>query len=215
MVAVSGRCINSRSAIVLLSGGLDSAVCLWWAKRRWDVYALSVNFYRRNPREVMAARSLAKAANVERISVDLPFLREIRDLDQRKAIDLPAVYIPSRNLIFYGLASYWAEARGASRLFGGHTAEDGYLFPDATERYIANLNRLLRSARRRLVIEAPLIHLRKAGVVRLALRLKVPLELTWSCHSEGSRHCGKCLGCVRRKEAFAAARVADPVAYAL
>lgn len=204
-----------RSAIVLLSGGLDSAVCLWWAKRRWDVYALSVNFYRRNPREAMAARRLARAAGVARISVDLPFLREIRDLEKRKTIDLPPAYIPSRNLIFYGLASYWAEAKGASRLFGGHTAEDGYIFPDATERYIASLNRLLRSARRRLVIEAPLIRLRKAGVVRLGLRLKVPLELTWSCHGEGSRHCGRCLGCVRRKEAFDRARVPDPAAYAL
>lgn len=208
---------RSRSAIVLLSGGLDSAVCLWWARRRWSVYSFDVNFYRRNPKEISAARRLAEVAGVrERISVDLPFLREIQDLNGMAVKDLPSVYIPSRNMLFYALAAYWAEVKGAERIIGGHTAEDERLFPDATPNYISALNGILRVKARHspgIKIEVPLIRIKKPDVVKLAVKLKVPLQLTWSCQGEGERPCGRCLGCRRRGEAFEAAGVTDPILY--
>src|SRR5690242_11490890 len=125
-------------AIVLLSGGVDSAVTLWWAKQQgWDIRPLTFDYFGRPRRENVAVDALAsrvRAASVRR--VELPFIKEVDDLraegfENRRLLDSPEGYIPGRNLIFYGLAGYFAELDGVRYIIGGHNGIDPESFPDS------------------------------------------------------------------------------------
>lgn len=214
-------------AIVLLSGGLDSATCLWWAKsRRWQPYALSFNFHGRNPKETQAAKLLAEAASVvEHRVVDLPFLREVGEgaLLEGSALTeildrVPSAYVPARNLVYYSIAANWAESIGAKWIVGGHGAIDYASFPDSTPSFFDTFNELLVKGtwpgrRRRIRVVTPLARKNKVGILRMAVKLGVPLESTWSCYGDGAKHCGRCSACQARRRAFASLRLKDPVEY--
>lgn len=214
-----------ESAIVLLSGGVDSAVALWWAKARgWSVRTLTFDYFGRPRREHAAIEALAARARVappER--VDLPFLKEVDDLReaglQNPALEAsPEGYIPARNLIFYSLAAYHAELAGTRYLVGGHNGVDPEAFPDASPRFFEDLNRLLGrglwSARITPVeVVVPLRGMSKADVVRMGLSMDVPFDVTWSCYWDREVPCGRCLSCRERQEAFAEAGAEDPAPY--
>lgn len=218
----------AAKAIVLLSGGIDSAVCLWWAREQgFRLISLTFNYHRRHPREIEAAANLARMARVEeQLVVDLPFLRELQDgalsADNPLQADLDALsgaYIPARNTVFYGIAASWAERLGARYVVGGHHKEDASLFPDATPQYFALFNELLRRGtvygqRYPLELVTPLATLAKHEVVLYAHQLGVPLELTWSCYERGEVACGTCAACVERREAFHTLGLPDPMLYA-
>ena len=212
-------------AIVLLSGGVDSAVALWWAKGRgWDVEPLTFSYFGRPRNEDVAIDALVVRAGVRPPRhVDLPFLKEVDDLRKegfgnRVLVDSPEGYIPARNLIFYSLAAYFAELEGVRYLVGGHNGIDPEAFPDASPQFFQHLNRVfgmsLWSAER-TPVEAviPLSGKPKDEVVRMGLSMEVPFEVTWSCYWDRDRHCGTCASCRERKGAFAAAGAVDPVAY--
>lgn len=206
-----------EKVVVLVSGGLDSAVALWWAlKKGWEIHGLSFNFHKRNPREIEASRRLCEEGKVsDHIVVDLPFLKEASDLEpsaRERLQRISPAYIPRRNMVFYSIAGYWADVLGASKIVGGHNDEDAMTFPDASSRFILNLNKLLESPPGPEIL-TPLINLRKDQVVKLALELGAPIELTWSCYGERPVHCGRCQACVARKEAFAKAAVPDMTHY--
>jgi len=217
-----------EKAVVLLSGGLDSAVTLWWARaRRWRLYTLTVNFNRRNPCEIEAAQRIAEAACVEEHRViDMPFLREAVDggLTPDNPIlqkpDLPPAYIPARNILFYAAAAWWAETLSAEWIVGGHNSIDFKDYPDSTPEFFRAFNRVLKigtwTGRMSSVkVLTPLSNLGKLEIVRLAVELNVPIELTWSCHGRGDRACGVCPACTARLEAFREAGLTDPVEYAV
>src|SRR6059036_4035189 len=118
-------------AIVLLSGGVDSAVALWWSRKQGlDIHPLTFDYFGRPKREHDAIRALTSRVGTARIRhVDLPFLKEVDDLRQegfenRLLLDSPEGYIPGRNLIFYGLAGYYAELDAARYIVGGHRSEE-------------------------------------------------------------------------------------------
>ena len=128
----------------------------------------------------------------------------------------PLTYIPLRNAIFYSFAASYAEEAGARYLVGGHNRGDPRTFRDAGGAFLGNMERALRSGSAALDegglrILRPLERMTKPQVVRLAARVGVPFQLTWSCHSEGPRHCWRCGGCRTRVEAFRKAGVADPL----
>lgn len=209
-------------ALVLFSGGLDSAVALWWALREGhEVVPLSYRYKGRPARESRAARDLAQRAGLDLVEADLPFLAEPDDARVHPASRLsrapPRGYIPARNAIFYACAAYHAEVLACDVVVGGHNGEDAARFPDASGAFFARLEALLADGMwsppgtraPRLVM--PLLALSKLDVVALGRDLSVPLALAWSCYEDGEAPCGACPSCRERltpgvPEALAEAR---------
>ena len=199
------------TAVVLLSGGIDSAVALYWARREGHrLVSLEVEYHERPGREREASQRLAEAVGAERCLVSLPFVREA---------ELPAAprgYIPARNLLFYSIAAYHAEVLGASLIVGGHNRDDAARFPDARPSFFEGLEGLFAQALvtppgRTLRVALPLAEKDKVETLRLARELGVPLEHTWSCYEDGARPCGSCPSCSERAHAFAACALKDPL----
>lgn len=208
--------------LVLLSGGIDSAVALWDVKSRSpDAHAVTFHYHDRAPGEIEATHVLARAAGVPLRVVEMPWLREAGDLDDPGPLlaDAPEGYVPARNLVFYSVAAHVAESLGLCTIVGGHHGEDAALFPDASPSFFERFEGLARlgvwSYRKRpLRVELPLRGLTKLEVIRRAIELDVPLPLTWSCYGTGERSCGRCRSCRERRDAFAALGREDPIAYA-
>jgi len=218
-------------SVVLLSGGMDSATCLALAARRSGrVHALCIAYGQRHRREVESARALARHFRVSsfetlRLSTGSLFHSSLTDPAQalpgtrgrRRPRGIPSTYVPARNTIFLALALALAESRGADRIYLGVNAVDYSGYPDCRPEFVASFRRLARLATRRGVegrpvrIEAPLLHLSKADIVRLGERLGVPWGLTWSCYAGGSVPCGRCDSCRLRALGFAQAGVDDPL----
>lgn len=210
-------------ALVLLSGGIDSAVALYWAReRKWDVEALTFDYSGRPEREAAATVALARAVGVPLHRAPVPWMMEAGDLppELRKEPALEAApegYVPARNLAFYAIAAYYAEALGARRVVGGHHGADADRFPDASPDFFrafehaANLG-LWSRAREPLTVQLPLRGLVKRQVLDMGFALRVPFEATWSCYWDRTEEpCGQCQSCAERASAFAAAGRPDPL----
>lgn len=206
----------------MLSGGLDSATCLYWAKEKFtDVSAITFNYSGRLVQEKRAAARLAKGAGVtELIKVDLPFVKEASDFynGRLKKQDPEAPlssYVPARNLMFYSIAAHHAEYLGTRWIVGGHNLHDAAFFKDASKGFIERLNALFKEGcllcnDRAYQVLLPLAGMDRKEIVRLAIRLKTPIGQTWSCHREGNAHCGRCYACRQRLEAFGSLGLKDP-----
>lgn len=195
-------------ALILLSGGLDSTVALWWALAEGhDATALTFHYPGRPRHEADAARRVAQRAGVALVEAHVPFLEEGKDADARRRLArfqaAPPGYVPARNAIFYAAAAYHAQVLGCDLVVGGHNAEDAARFPDANAAFFADLESLLRRglwtgpgvpAPR---LHMPLLDLSKEGVAALGRRLGAPLDLTWSCYEDGEAPCGACPACQR------------------
>lgn len=204
-------------AIILFSGGLDSAVALYWARAQgWDVFPIEFEYYQRPERERRACRSLREHMGIRnQITAPLHFIREVSDIPEQELANpslarAPEGYIPLRNLIFYSLAAYHAEILGARYIVGGHNRTDCESFPDAGKAFWERLNQIFRTAiwshaHVQTEVVLPLIEMDKVEIVRLGSELGVPFELTWSCYHDADRPCGACESCIERAQAFAAA----------
>lgn len=215
-------------ALVLTSGGLDSAVALAWAvDEGYDVRALTFDYHLRPDAERRAVEAQLSALGLpEARTVDLPWLREVEDVpdEARPTVldDAPGSYVPARNAIFYAVAVHHAELVGCDAVVGGHNGGDGDDFPDARAAWFDDLEDLLNrglhsvagAGREGIHILLPLKDRSKADVVRLGAELGVPFGSTWSCAYDGDRHCGTCSSCQERRAAFEEADVEDPVDYA-
>ena len=217
-------------AVVLLSGGLDSATCLWWARARgYAATCLSVRYGQRHARELASARALARAARspLHEVDLRLPWLKTSSLVDSRKALPdlplaaigrggVPSTYVPGRNTMFVALGLSLADSIGAEAVVVGANALDYSGYPDCRPEFYAAFARVARLGTRRgdsgrpLRVLAPLVRLDKAAIVRLAARLGTPLEHTWSCYAGGRRPCGRCDSCKLRAKGFAQARRPDP-----
>jgi 7-cyano-7-deazaguanine synthase len=210
-------------AIVLLSGGLDSAVSLYWAlKKGFKVQTLGFNYFHRNKKEIDAAKKLARLNKVNYREIRLDFLREIEDSAQARndlLEEAERAYIPSRNVIFYGIASYIAEIVNARYIVGGHNRDDVKSFPDSSADFFSRFNAMtsvgLMSGARTGRVILPLAKLSKVDVIKLGNRLKVPFRLTWSCSRSAKTPCGKCHSCTLRKKSFEEAGLDDPISNSL
>ncbi len=210
---------SAERALVLLSGGLDSAVSLYWSlSRGWDVATIEFEYHLRPERESRACRELRERAGIrESVVVPLGFVREASDLPPERVLNSelrksPEGYIPARNLLFYALAAHYAEPGGRRYIVGGHNRTDSVSFPDAGRDFFNHLNALLKLAvwshsTTGTEIVLPLIEMDKTQVIRMGRDLQVPFELTWSCYFDGDAPCGTCESCVERREAFSAAGV--------
>lgn len=207
-----------EKALVMLSGGLDSATCLYWAKKRYEVSAITFNYFRRLEREKDAAAALVRKAGTDLVEIDVPFLKEASEFGDGRfgsGSDMQASYVPARNMIFYSIAAHYAEYLGVRWIVGGHNSHDVAFYKDASRPYIEKMNALFKEGcllcdGKAYEVVLPLADMDRAGVVTLAQALGVPLELTWSCHREGPAHCGQCYACRQRLEAFSALGLQDP-----
>ncbi|MGD8843194.1 MAG: 7-cyano-7-deazaguanine synthase QueC [Gammaproteobacteria bacterium] len=220
-----------RKAVVLLSGGLDSATVLALANEQgYACYALSLDYGQRHHAELAAARRAAAAlGGVEHkvIPLDLTSiggsaLTDSRiDVPEQPGEGIPVTYVPARNTIFLSLALGWAEVLGAWDMFIGVNAVDYSGYPDCRPEYIQAFQRLCQLATRAGVeggefcIHAPLIEMSKADIIRTGSRLGVDYALTVSCYAadEAGRACGRCDSCRLRAAGFAAAGIEDPTRY--
>ena len=219
--------MRSDRALVMLSGGLDSATCLYWAKEKYsEVIAITFNYFGRHIQEKRASVQLVKAAGINKlIEIDLPFVKEAGDSSYysvRRFKENPhsnaqeSSYVPARNMIFYSIGAHYAEYLRAKWIIGGHNVHDAKFFKDASKRFIDKINILFREGcllcnDQAYQILLPLSRMNRKQIIRLAIKLKAPIELTWSCHREGTVHCGSCYACRQRLEAFDDLGLKDPV----
>ena len=219
-------------AVVLLSGGLDSATTLALAMEQgFDCYALSLDYGQRHTAELAAAKRIAQAAGVTEHKIIRISLDEIGgsaltdaaiDVPLQPGEGIPVTYVPARNTVFLSLALGWAEVLGGQDLFIGVNAVDYSGYPDCRPEFIEAFERLAGLATRagvegaRFRVHAPLIRLSKAGIIREGLRLGVDYANTVSCYAadEAGRACGLCDACRLRAQGFHDAGVPDPTRYA-
>ncbi len=216
----------TESALVLLSGGLDSLTAL--AQALASGYrvaaALSFTYGQRHAREVAAAEAVAAYYHVPQQTIalapiqgsrltgegEVPLGRDLAHLDEQIA----PTYVPNRNLILISYAAAHALLSDATQLIGGWNAADGANYPDCRPAFLAAVQATLRLATLRdFTIVAPLITDDKPAIVRRALALGAPIDLTWTCYLGAERACGGCDACQMRIAAFRAAGVIDPIAY--
>lgn len=221
-----------KKAIVLLSGGLDSATTLALAiTQGYAVYALSFNYGQRSLYELQAARRVADSLKVTEhkiIQLDLAGFGGSALTDNGLAVPtsgltngIPITYVPARNTVFLALALAWAESLAALDIFIGVNAVDYSGYPDCRPEFISAFTHLANLATKigiegqQVQIHAPLIHLDKANIIRTGLALGVDYSLTVSCYqvSETGLACGVCDACRLRRQGFAKANVQDPTPY--
>ncbi|MFZ7096506.1 7-cyano-7-deazaguanine synthase QueC [Luteimonas dalianensis] len=223
-----------KNAVVLVSGGMDSAVVLALARERgFAAHALSVDYGQRHPSELQAAARVARAQGAAAHKVVAVDLRGIGgsaltdDIAVPEAADhaageIPVTYVPARNTIMLSIALGWAEVLGAADIFCGVNAVDYSGYPDCRPEFIQAFQALANLATRAGVegagiqVHAPLMALGKDDIVREGVRLGVDFAATVSCYSADAegRACGRCDACRLRAQGFAGAGVADPTRYA-
>ena len=226
-----------QKAIVLLSGGLDSATTLAIAQREnYRVFALSFRYGQRHTLELQYAQKLAKLKSVEKhvlVDIDLRIfggsaLTDDIPVPKKKSVaeireEIPVTYVPARNTIFLAFALAWAETLSVRNIFIGVNALDYSGYPDCRPEYIqaytemANLATKAGVEGHRLQIHTPLIGLTKAEIIKTGTSLDVDYALTHSCYSPDNdgRHCGQCDACLLRRRGFEQAKVTDPTLYAI
>lgn len=220
-----------EQALVLLSGGLDSATALYWSlhTKGWRCRALAFDYGQRHRRELRAAAAVARAAKVplQLVRFRLPWggsslLAAGGKLPRHKPDQigkgpLPSTYVPARNTLFLSYALSWADAEPAAHIVIGANALDYSGYPDCRPAYCAAMGkvaalgtRLGAEEKRPARIWTPLIRMGKREIIRLGLRLGVPYEKTWSCYAGGAQPCGLCDSCLLRAKGFADAGAPDP-----
>lgn len=208
-----------KRAVVLLSGGLDSATVLFFAKSRgFCVHALIFDYGQRHKKEIASAKRIAKSAGCTCRIVKIGFpwkgsalLDKAIPVPQRrnlKAKDIPVTYVPARNIIFLSFAASYAETIGARKIFIGANVLDYSGYPDCRPGFFKAFSRALNKGSKsgvcgkRIAIETPLIYKTKGEIIKLGLRLGVPYALTWSCYQGGKKPCGVCDSCRLRAKGF-------------
>ncbi len=218
----------SKRAVVLLSGGLDSATTLFLAKKQgYHTHCLIFHYGQRHRKEIQQAQKLARLTQSPQKIVRITFpwkgsalLDKNVPLPQHRTIsprDIPSTYVPARNIIFLSFAASFAETVGARVIFIGANAIDYSGYPDCRPEFYSAFSRVLRSGlksgveKKAIKIKTPLIHMTKAQIIHLGLQLQVPFQFTWSCYKGGRLPCGKCDSCCLRMKGFQDMGLLDPL----
>ncbi|MGB1110761.1 MAG: 7-cyano-7-deazaguanine synthase QueC [Gammaproteobacteria bacterium] len=225
--------MSDTDAVVLLSGGLDSATVLAIAQQQgFNCHALSFRYGQRHSAELGAAARVAKAMGIRDhriVDIDLGAIGGSALTDESIAVPetptsgIPVTYVPARNTVFLSIALGWAEVLGANHIFIGVNAVDYSGYPDCRPAFVQAFESLAQVATKagvegqRQHIHAPLIELSKADIIRRGIELGVDYSLTVSCYqaSEEGKACGKCDSCRLRAEGFSDAGLPDPTRYRL
>ncbi len=227
--------VLDRNAVVLLSGGLDSATTLYIARKEgFKIHAVSFRYGQRHTQELKSASAVAKAAGAaDHLVVQLDArlfegsaltghaaVPENRSSDEMPDM-IPPTYVPARNTVFLAMALAYAEVIGAGDIFIGVNAVDYSGYPDCRPEFIAAFQRLAELATKEAVegrparIHAPLLNMTKADIIRRGLELGVDYSMTHSCYNPDTegRSCGRCDACILRLSGFRENGMNDPAAY--
>ncbi len=221
-----------KKAIVLLSGGLDSATTLAIAKKEgYEIYAITFNYGQKHSIELNSAKKVANFFKVKKhtiIDIDLKIVGgslliedAVVDVSTQENSDIPLTYVPARNTIFLSYALAFAETLEAGAIFIGANQVDYSGYPDCREEYLkafekmANLATKMGISGNKIKIVAPLLHLTKDKIIKEGIKLGLDYSLTHSCYfptKEGNA-CGVCDSCILRKKGFSDAKLTDPITY--
>ena len=226
---------GQKRAVILLSGGLDSAVTMALAKEQgYYLYPLSFDYGQRHEKELESAKRIASYFNVKEhkiMRIDLTqiggsaltdndlHIPEKRDVEQI-GFDIPVTYVPARNTILLSIALGYAEVIGAEAIFIGANALDYSGYPDCRAEFFSAFQKVAKLGTkagvedRTIEIKYPLIYLTKAQIIKEGTRLNVPIQLTWSCYKGEEKACGRCDSCLLRLKGFSEAGLEDPIEYA-
>lgn len=209
-----------------MSGGLDSSVSLYYAlSKGYEAHCLTFDYGQRHKKEIRSAQNIAKKAGCQSQVVKISFpwkgsslLDKTQNIPQHRKIDaqIPSTYVPARNIIFLSFAASYAENVNACAIFIGANEIDYSGYPDCRQEFLDAFSLALRKGTKcgtqgsKIIIRAPLVKKNKQQIVKLGLRLGVPLELTWSCYQGGKKPCGLCDSCRLRQNGFVQAKTKDP-----
>ena len=216
-----------KRAVVLISGGLDSATTAYVARSKgYELYALTINYGQRHDRELKSAKKIGEVLSVkEHLFFEVPLgnwggssLTDTEKEIPNEAVDgIPSTYVPARNLVFLSIAGSWAEVLSAKAIFIGATQVDYSGYPDCRDDFLSSFEDTMslgtkagREGNGTKVI-APLLDMDKATIIKTGLDLGVDYSLTWSCYQGGDAPCNTCDSCRHRAKGFAGAGVADPL----
>jgi 7-cyano-7-deazaguanine synthase len=229
--------MEKELAVILASGGMDSCVTAAIAHEKFRLAFLHVNYGQRTEaRELLSFNNIADFYKAKtRLAVSIEHLKVIggssltdtnipvpetvprgaQDV-KLKASPIPSTYVPFRNAHLLSIATSWAEVIGATKIFIGAVEEDSSGYPDCREVFYQAFNKVIKTGTKpetRIKIVTPLIHLKKATIVKRGSDLGAPLHLTWSCYQNSERACGRCESCALRLAGFREAGVKDPILY--
>jgi len=228
-----------KSAVVLLSGGLDSAVTAWVAKndigKTGKLYTMLIGYGQRHFRENKSAERLSDILDVEgSVYLDLKdilylaagnmssLLSQSGVVPRTEGVEkgIPSTWVPQRNSIFLALAFTYAESVGADYVYAGFNIVDYSGYPDCRPEFTEAMSKALNLASKRYVetgrgigLITPLINKKKTDIILLGIKLNVPFQYTWSCYMGGAKACGKCDSCRIRLKAFKDVGLVDPIPY--
>jgi 7-cyano-7-deazaguanine synthase len=217
---------KNKKAVVLLSGGLDSATAAFIAKRKGhDVFCLIFDYGQRHRKEIECAKKIAKREgfSFEVVRFNMPWggsslldkkirLPKKRNLKEITS-EIPSTYVPARNTIFIAFGVSYAESIGADAVFIGANAVDFSGYPDCRPDYFDAYKKLISKATKRgkIKIEIPLLYKTKAEIIKMGKSMGVPHELTWSCYSGEEEPCLECDSCLLRIKGFEEAGISEPL----
>ena len=219
------------SAVVLVSGGMDSCVTTALAHAQYQIALLHVNYGQRTEsRELKAFYDIASYYKIpqERLLIsNIDYLTKVggsslTDLHmhvqdaQLNNKEIPSSYVPFRNTLFLTIAVAWGEVLGARKIFIGAVEQDSPGYPDCKPQYYEAFNRLITVGTKpttNMNVETPIINMSKAEIVKIGISLNAPLHLSWSCYKNMDKACGVCHSCFLRRKAFHEAGFHDPIPY--
>jgi 7-cyano-7-deazaguanine synthase len=223
-----------KKAVCLISGGIDSCVAAFIAKKEgYTIYALTINYGQRHKKEIESAKKIAVFLNAKKhivLDINLSEFGGSSLVDKSKKIEkdrdfkkigknIPSTYVPARNTVFLALALAYAEACATDAVFIGATATDYSGYPDCRAEFIEAFQKLSNVATKKglenkpIKIIAPLIFLTKSQIIKKGFELKAPLDKTWSCYMGGKKACGRCDSCLLRLKGFKEFGAKDPIEY--
>jgi 7-cyano-7-deazaguanine synthase len=227
--------VKRNLAVVLVSGGMDSALTAAYAYKRYDLAFLHVNYGQRTEkRELKAFNDIAKYYNVtKKLVVDISYLKEIggssltdKSIEVTKFLtsskkgsskkEIPSSYVPFRNANILCIAVSWAEVLGAKRIYIGAVEEDSSGYPDCRKEFFDAFNKMAAKGTKPgsgIKVETPIIRLSKKDIVLHSVKYNSPVWLTWSCYKNSEIACGECDSCALRLRGFQQAGVQDPIPY--
>ncbi len=221
--------MKKRNAIVLVSGGMDSALTAAYADKKYFLYFLHINYGQKTQqRELKAFNDIANYYKVtHKLVVDISHLKDIGGsslTDKKvkvskadlKSKHIPTSYVPFRNANILSVAVSWAEVIAAKKIYIGAVEEDSTGYPDCRKEFFDSFNNMIKKGARPgsgIKVETPIINFTKKDIVLNSIKLQAPLHLTWSCYTENKNACGECDSCALRLRGFQQAGLMDPISY--
>lgn len=212
----------NKYAVVLLSGGIDSTVCLYYARQRFNITALIFDYHQRHRREIQSAQAIAGRLHIPYrvIPLDMGWATSALTshavpVPKRRPLgktDIPSTYVPGRNILFLSYAVSFADNFNYRDIYIGAHIQDYSGYPDCRPEFIRLFeNAANRGIKNSVRIHAPFLHKKKSQIIKAGLKLKVPFHLTWSCYEGGKNPCLTCDSCRFRIEGFRQLGLEDPL----